>query len=178
MPQIPNTQGPQDVTPDPACSRHRQQHQILDLFTSDCHVALEESFGRLPEHHLAPTMHPIRAWARPDASRKSYCLLDAGVHSSLTEIVTLGRTLKRRSWGRRPTSIIPTPAMAYRAINGASDTYAAPGLPKPHQHHSTQAFPRKQSGFKPPTSPQYEEPSRRNNVNWSRRLDGLFESKL
>ena len=83
------------------------------------------------------------------------CLSDAGVPSSLTEIVTLGRTLKRRAgdvlayFDHPYTSNGPT-----QSINGRLEHLrgSAPGLPKPHQlqHPSTPRNRRIQTPTTPP----------------------------
>ena len=76
--------------------RLRQQHPILDLFASDCHVALEvtwSSYQNIINAYRAPDTSISKALMQAEIA----CLSDAGVPSSLTEIVTLGRTLKRRS---------------------------------------------------------------------------------
>ena len=74
----------------------RQQHRILDLFASDCHVALEVTWSvyqNIIDAYRDPNKIRGKALMQAEIDRLS----DAGVPSSLTEIITLGRTLKRRS---------------------------------------------------------------------------------
>ena len=74
----------------------RQQHRILDLFASDCHVALEVTWSvyqNIIDAYRAPDTIAGKALMQAEIA----CLSDAGIPSSLTEIVTLGRTLKRRA---------------------------------------------------------------------------------
>ena len=74
----------------------RQQHRILNLFASDCHVA--------PEVTWSVYQNIIDAYRAPDTSAgkaqmqaEIACLSDAGIPSSLKEIITLGRILKHRA---------------------------------------------------------------------------------
>ena len=74
----------------------RQQHQLADLFTSDCHVALEVTWSGY--------QNIIDAYRDPSEIRGK-ALMQAGINTrtstrvprGLTELMTLGRTLKRRS---------------------------------------------------------------------------------
>jgi len=74
----------------------RQQHQILDLFASDCHVALEVTWS-VYQSIIDAYRDPNKIRSKALMQAEIACLSDAGVPSSLTEIVTLGRTLKRRA---------------------------------------------------------------------------------
>ena len=74
----------------------RQQHRILNLFASDCHVALEVTWSfyqNIIDAYRDPNKIRGKALMQAEIDRLS----NAGVPSSLTEIITLGRTLKRRS---------------------------------------------------------------------------------
>ena len=73
-----------------------QQHQILDLFASDCHVALEVTWSvyqNIIDAYRAPDTSASKALMQAEIDRLS----DTGVPRSLTELTTLGRTLKRRA---------------------------------------------------------------------------------
>ena len=75
--------------------RH-QQHRILDLFASDCHVALEVNWSvyqSIIDSYCDPNKIRGKALMQAEIDRLS----NAGVPRSLTQIITLGRTLKRRS---------------------------------------------------------------------------------
>ncbi len=77
-------------------------------------------------------------------------------YQGLTELITLGRLLKRRAiW---PTSIIPTPAtVTTEAINGRlNTTRIALGLAKPHQHITRNSSSKSQT----PTTHSMKEPNR------------------
>ena len=74
----------------------RQQHRILDLFASDCHVALEVTWSvyqNIIDAYRAPDTIAGKALMQAEIA----CLSDAGIPSSLTEIATLGMTLKHRA---------------------------------------------------------------------------------
>ena len=73
-----------------------QQYQRLDLFSGDEHVALEVTWSvyqNIIDAYRAPDTSAGKALMQAEIDRLS----NAGVPSSLTEIITLGRTLKRRS---------------------------------------------------------------------------------
>ena len=73
-----------------------QQHQILDLFASDCHVALEVTWSvyqNIIDAYRAPDTSASKALMQAEIDRLS----DTGVPRSLTELTTLGRTLTRRA---------------------------------------------------------------------------------
>ena len=74
----------------------RQQYQILDLFSGDEHVALEvtwSAYQNIIDAYRAPNRAAGKALMRADINT----LTSTRVPSSLTEIITLGRTLKRRA---------------------------------------------------------------------------------
>ena len=118
-----------------------QQHQILDLFASDCHVALEVTWSvyqNIIDAYRAPDTSASKALMQAEIDRLS----DTGVPRSLTELTTLGRTLKRRAgdilayFNRPHTSNGPT-----EAINGRLEhlSGSAPGPPKPRPLHHPSA---------------------------------------
>ena len=114
-----------------------QQYQILDLFSGDEHVALEVTWSvyqNIIDAYRAPDTSAGKALMQAEIDRLS----DADVPRSLTEIITLGRTLKRRAtdilayFDHPHTSNGPT-----EAINGRLEhpRRSALGLAKPHQLH-------------------------------------------
>ena len=132
----------------------RQQHRVLDLFASDYHVALEVTWSIL--------QNIIDAYCAPDASMgkaliraEIACLSDAGVPSSLTEIITLGRTLKRRSrdilayFDHPHTSNGPT-----EAINGRLEHLRGSALGFRNLTHYITRCLLETGGFRPQLHPQ------------------------
>ena len=76
-----------------------------------------------PDTYRAPDTSAGKALMQAEIDRLS----DAGVPRSLTELMTLGRTLTRRAGASWPTSTIPTPqAVPPKPSTAASNTYAAP----------------------------------------------------
>ena len=131
----------------------RQQHRILDLFASDCHVALEVTWSVY--------QNIIDAYRAPDTSAGK-ALMEAEINTltstrvlrGLTELITLGRTLKHRSrdilayFDHPHTSNGPT-----EAINGRLEHLrgSALGLAKPHQLHHP--LPPRNRRIQTPTTP-------------------------
>ena len=119
----------------------RQQHQILDLFANDCHVALEVTWS-VYQNIIGAYRDPNKIRGKALMQAEIDCLCDAGVPRSLTEIITLGRTLKRRSrdilayFDHPHASNGPT-----EAINGRLEHLrgSALGFAKPHQLHHPSA---------------------------------------
>ena len=73
-----------------------QQYQILDLFSSDEHVALEvtwSAYQNIIDAYRAPNTSAGNALMRAEINT----LTSTRVPRSLTELTTLGRTLKRRA---------------------------------------------------------------------------------
>ena len=71
-----------------------QQYQILDLFASDCHVALEvtwSAYQNIIDAYRDP--NKIRGKVRMQAEINT--LTSTRVPRGLTDLITLGRTLKR-----------------------------------------------------------------------------------
>ena len=131
----------------------RQQHQLADLFASDCHVALEVTWSvyqNIIDSYRDP--HKIRGKALMQAEINT--LTSTRVPRGLTELITLGRTLKRRAgdilayFDHPHTSNGPT-----EAINGRLEHLrgSAPGLPKPHQLHHP--LPPRNRRIQTPTTP-------------------------
>ena len=115
----------------------RQQHQLADLFASDCHVALEvtwSAYQNIIDAYRDP--NKIRGKALMQAEINT--LTSTRVPRGLTELITLGRTLTRRAgdilayFDHPHTSNGPT-----EAINGRLEHLrgSALGLAKPHPLH-------------------------------------------
>ena len=115
----------------------RQQHQLADLFASDCHVALEVTWSvyqSIIDAYRDPNTIRGKALMQADINT----LTSTRVPRGLTELITLGRTLKRRSrdilayFDHPHTSNGPT-----EAINGRLEHLrgSALGLAKPHPLH-------------------------------------------
>ena len=132
----------------------RQQHQILDLFSSDEHVALEvtwSAYQNIIDAYRSSNARGGKTLMHEEITR----LTSTNVPSSLTELITLGRTLKRRAGASWPTSTTPTPQAAPpKPSTAASNTYAAP--PQDFRnltHYITRAL-LETGGFKPQLHPQ------------------------
>ena len=115
----------------------RQQHQILDLFSNDEHVALEvtwSAYQNIIDAYRSSNARGGKTLMHEEITR----LTSTGMPSSLTELTTLGRTLKRRA-----TDILAyfdnphTTGGPTEAINGRLEHLhgSTPGLAKPHQLH-------------------------------------------
>ena len=74
----------------------RQQHQILDLFASDCHVALEVTWSAY-QNIIDAYRDPNKIRSKALVQAEINTLASTRVPRSLTELMTLGRTLKRRA---------------------------------------------------------------------------------
>ena len=159
----PPLQGPQDTcTPDPAYS-----HRVSSTKSSTYSPAIATSHSRSPG---APTR------TSPDTYRSSNArggktimheeimrLTSTSVPSSLTELITLGRTLKRRTtdilayFDHPHTSNGPTEAINGRLEHQRS---CAPGLSETSPTTSPEHSP-KQENSNPNYTPNYEEPPKR-----------------
>jgi len=74
----------------------RQQYQILDLFSGDEHVALEvtwSAYQNIIDAYRSSNARGGKTLMHEEIAR----LTSTSVPSSLTELITLGRTLKRRA---------------------------------------------------------------------------------
>ena len=132
----------------------RQQHQLADLFASDCHVALEVTWSvyqNIIDAYRAPDTDVGKALMEAEINT----LTSTRVPRGLTELTTLGRTLKRRAgdilayFDHPHTSNGPT-----EAINGRLEHLrgSARRLAKPHplHHPSTPRNRRIQTPTTPP----------------------------
>ena len=97
------TNGPKN--PDP--STPRQQHRILDLFASDCHVALEVTWS-VYQNIIDAYRDPNKIRGKALMQAEINTLTSTRVPRGLTELITLGRTLKRRA-GDTPGLLRPPP---------------------------------------------------------------------
>ena len=74
----------------------RQQHQILDLFASDYHVALEVTWS-VYQNIIDAYRDPNKIRGKALMQAEIDTLTSTRVPRNLTELMTLGRTLKRRA---------------------------------------------------------------------------------
>ena len=115
----------------------RQQHQLADLFASDCHVALEVTWS-VYQNIIDAYRDPNKVRGKALMQAEINTLTSTRVPRGLTELMTLGRTLKRRAgdilayFDHPHTSNGPT-----EAINGRLEHLGgcALGFAKPHQLH-------------------------------------------
>ena len=132
----------------------RQQHQILDLFASDYHVALEVTWS-VYQNIIDAYRDPNKIRGKALMQAEIACLSNAGVPRSLTEIVTLGRTHKRRDgdilayFDHPHTSNGPT-----GAINGRLEHLRRSALGFRNLTHYITRTLLKTGGFRPQLHPQ------------------------
>ena len=115
----------------------RQQHQLADLFASDCHVALEVTWS-VYQNIIDAYRDPSKIRGKALIQAEINTLTCTRVPRGLSELITLGRTLKHRAgdilayFDHPHTSNGPT-----EAINGRLEHLrgCALGLAKPHQLH-------------------------------------------
>ena len=115
----------------------RQQHQILVLFASDCHVVLEVTWS-VYQNIIDAYRDPSKICGKALMQAEINTLTCTRVPRGLSELMTLGRTLKRRAgdilayFDHPHTSNGPT-----EAINGRLEHLrgSALGFAKPHQLH-------------------------------------------
>lgn len=74
----------------------RQQHQLADLFASDCHVALEVTWS-VYQSIIDAYRDPNKIHGKALMQAEINTLTSTRVPRGLTELITLGRTLKRRA---------------------------------------------------------------------------------
>ena len=130
------------------------QYQILDLFSGDEHVALEVTWSvyqNIIDAYRAPDTSAGKALMQAEIDRLS----DADVPRSLTEIITLGRTLKRRAgdilayFDHPHTSNGPT-----EAINGRLEHLRGSALGFRNLTHYITRCLLETGGFRPQLHPQ------------------------
>ena len=136
----------------------RQQHQLADLFASDEHVALEATWSAY--------QNIIDAYRAPDA-RAGKALMEADINTltstrvprGLTELITLGRTLKRRArdilayFNHPHTTGGPT-----KAINAPLEHLRGSALGFRNLSNYNARASSKQEDSNPNYTPNYEEP--------------------
>ena len=136
----------------------RQQHQILDLFSNDEHVALEVTWSvyqNIIDAYRSSNARGGKTLMHEEITR----LTSTSVPSSLTELTTLGTTLKRRAGASWPTSTTPTPATAPpKPSTDASNTYAAPPSDSETSPTTSLEHSSKPEDSNPNYTPNYEEP--------------------
>ena len=132
----------------------RQQHQLADLFASEEHVALEVTWSAY-QNIIDAYRDPNKIRGKALMQAEIACLSDAGVPSSLTEIVTLGRTLKLRAgdilayFDHPHTSNGPT-----EAINGRLEHLRGSALGFRNLTHYITRCLLETGGFRPQLHPQ------------------------
>ena len=131
----------------------RQQYQLADLFSSECHVALEatwSAYQNIIDAYRAPDTSAGKAMMEAEINT----LTSTRVPRGLTELITLGRTLKHRArdilayFDHPHTTGGPT-----EAINGRLEHLhgSALGLAQPHQLH--RPLPPRNRRIQTPTTP-------------------------
>ena len=130
-----------------------QQYQILDLFSGDEHVALEvtwSAYQNIIDAYRAPDTDVGKALMEAEINT----LTSTRVPRSLTELTTLGRTLKRRAtdilayFDHPHTSNGPT-----KAINGRLEHLRGSALRFRNLTHYITRPLLETGGFKHPTTP-------------------------
>jgi hypothetical protein len=114
----------------------RQRHRLSAVFADEAHVEVEATWG-IYQRIAAAYRDPDRAAAKTELTNV-IATISAPVPTELTELITLGRTLKRRAtdvlayFDRAGTSNGPT-----EAINAppGTPTRLRPRIPQPHQLH-------------------------------------------
>ena len=131
-----------------------QQYQILDLFSGDEHVALEvtwSAYQNIIDAYRSSNARGGKTLMREEIAR----LTSTSVPSSLTELITLGRTLKRRAtdilayFDHPHTSNGPT-----EAINGRLEHLRGSALGFRNLTHYITRSLLETGGFKPQLHPQ------------------------
>ena len=153
-PQIPSTRPAGCLYARSCLLTARQQYQILDLFSNDEHVALEvtwSAYQNIIDAYRSSNARGGKTLMHEEITR----LTSTSVPSSLTELITLDRTLKRRATDSLPYFDNPhTTGGPTEAINGRLEHLrgSALGLPKPHplHHPSTPRNRRIQNPTTPP----------------------------
>ena len=131
-----------------------QQYQILDLFSGDEHVALEVTWS-VYQNIINAYRDPSKIRGKALMQADINTLTSTRVPRSLTELITLGRTLKRRAGDILAYFDHPTPATAPpKPSTAASNTYATPPQDLRNlTHYITRAL-LETGGFKPQLHPQ------------------------
>ena len=154
----------------------RQQDQILDLFSGDEHVALEvtwSAYQNIIDAYRAPDTDVGKALMEAEINT----LTSTRVPRSLTELTTLGRTLKRRATDilayfdhPHTSNGLPKPSTA------ASNTYAAPPSGSETSPTTSPEHSSKPEDSNPNYTPNYEEPEKCVHVGISHFYEELLRS--
>jgi len=130
----------------------KQKDRLNALFDADEHIEVEMTWA-IYQRMIAAYREPDRVRGK-NLMKELIHLISRGVPAALTEISTLGRTLKKRAgdvlayFDRPGTSNGPT-----EAINGRLEhpPRLRPGLPQPHQLH--RQIPTRNRRLQTPTTP-------------------------
>ena len=135
----------------------RQQHQLLNLFSGEEHVALEvtwSAYQNIIDAYRAPDTDVSKATMEADINT----LTSTRVPRDLTELMTLGRTLKRRAGDILAYFATSTPQAATPKVPAAaSNTYAAPPSGSETSPTTSPAASSKPADSNPNYTPSYEE---------------------
>ena len=135
-----------------------QQYQIIDLFSSAEHVALKitwSAYQNIINAYRAPNTRTGKAMTEAEINT----LTSTRVPRGLTGLMTLGRTLKRRSRDILAYFDHPTPAMAPpKSSTAPSNTYAAPPSDSATSPTTSPEHSSKLEDSRPNYTPNYEEP--------------------
>ena len=82
----------------------RQHHRLTAVFATEAHVEVQATWG-IYQRIVAAYRNPDRVAAKTELM-KIIATISTGVPTALTELITLGRTLKRRA-GRRAGLLRP-----------------------------------------------------------------------
>ena len=131
----------------------RQQHQLADLFASDCHVALEVTWS-VYQNIIDAYRDPNKVRGKALVQAEINTLTSTRVPRSLRELITLGRTLKRRA-GDTPGLLRPPPhhRRSHRSHQRTprTPTRIRTRVPKPPQLHHP--LPPRNRRIQTPTTP-------------------------
>ena len=131
----------------------RQQHQLADLFASDCHVALEVTWS-VYQNIIDAYRDPSKIRGKALVQAEINTLTCTRVPRGLRELITLGRTLKRRAgdilayFNHPHTSNGPT-----EAINGRLEHLRGSALGFRNLTHYITRCLLETGGFKPQLHP-------------------------
>ena len=136
-----------------------QQHQLLDLFASREHVALEvtwSAYQNIIDAYRAPDTSAGKAMMEAEINTPTSTRVPRG----MTELITLSRTLTRRNGDilcLHQTTPTPQAALPKPSTHPSKPVATTPGLAKPHPLHHP-STPSKPADSKPNHNPNYEEP--------------------
>ena len=136
----------------------RQQRRILDLFASECHVALEVTWS-VYQNIIDAYRDPNKIRGKALMQAEINTLTSTRTPRDLTELMTLGRTLKRRA--RDILAYFDHPHTSNgltEAINGRLEHLRGSALGfRNLTHYITRAL-LETAGFKPQLHPQLQKP--------------------